>query len=82
LLKEGRREEATKIRKQHPEWKYAKVLNKYSTILKTYSNMIDRIIKSKTLSTEEKRKRIKELEKKRVEAARRANKFMKKYQQK
>ena len=77
LRSEGRMDAAKKVKEKYPEWAYSKILNKYSEMISTYGKLIDRIIESDKYTEKEKRERINELEKKRVNAAKRANALIK-----
>ncbi|MEA3477014.1 MAG: LPD38 domain-containing protein, partial [Bacteroidota bacterium] len=77
LLKEGKKAEAEKLKEKYPEWRYAKVLNRYSDAMSRVSQQIDKIIQS-DYTVEQKRELINKYEKLRVGMAQAANEFLKK----
>lgn len=73
LMNEGETKKAEAISKRYPEWAHSKTLDTFAGLLSSFTDQIDSIVKSPKYSEEEKRKRISDLEKKRIDIARKAN---------
>lgn len=77
LKKEGEIKRAEELEKAHPEYKLYKQFNKVSDELSDIEKRLDKIIKSKTLSDDEKRENIKSLENIKTEKAKIINQKLK-----
>jgi hypothetical protein len=77
LVKQGKWNEVKQLKEKYPKYYYSKTIDKYADIISSYGKQIDYAINSKTLMEGQKKEKIRELERKRMELAQKANEFLK-----